>query len=82
MNQIASIKVIEGHADRFQTGRKMKSSCCQFPTLFKLYVEYMMRNILAVEEAMSIGARIICCLRFVDDMVILTDETVAIQIML
>jgi len=79
MRQRASVKVNEGRTEWVELGRGVRQGCCLSPTLFNLYIEEMMRNVMQEEDGISVGGRRINCIRFADDMVLMADNMQALQ---
>ena len=67
--QEATVRTGHGTTDCFQIGKGIRQRCMLSPCLFKLYAEYIMRNV-GLEEAQAgikIAGRSIKNLRYVDD---------------
>ena len=67
--QEATVRTGHGTIDWFQIGKGVRQGCIRSPCLFKLYVEYIMRNT-GLEEAQAgikIARRNINNLRYADD---------------
>ena len=76
MNLFAAVKMQTQRTDLFQIGKGICQGCILSPCLFKLYVEYIMRNA-GLEEAQAgikISRRNINNLRYADDTSLMTES--------
>ena len=74
--QEATVRTRHGTTDLFQIGKGICQGCILSPCLFKLYVEYIMRNA-GLEEAQAgikISRRNINNLRYADDTSLMTES--------
>ena len=74
--QEAAVRTRHGTTDWFQIGKGVRQSCILSPCLFKLYAEYIMRNI-GLEQAQT-GIKIarinITNLRYTDDTTLMAES--------
>ena len=74
--QEATVRTGHGTTDCFQIGKGIRQRCMLSPCLFKLYAEYIMRNV-GLEEAQAgikIAGRNIKNLRYVDDTTLMAES--------
>ena len=74
--QGARVRTRHGKTDWFQIGKGVCQGCILSPCLFKLYVEYIMRNA-GLDEAQAgikIGGRNINNLRYADDITLMAES--------
>ena len=74
--QEATVRTGHGTTDCFQIGKGVRQCCMLSPCLFKLYAEYIMRNV-GLEEAQAgikIAGRNIKNLRYVDDTTLMAES--------
>ena len=74
--QEATVRTGHGRTDLFQIGKGVRQSCILSPCLFKLYVEYIMRNA-GLEETqvgIKIAGRNINHLRYADDTTLMAES--------
>ena len=74
--QGARVRTRNGKTDWFQIGKGVCQGCILSPCLFKLYVEYIMRNA-GLDEAQAgikIGGRNINNLRYADDITLMAES--------
>ena len=74
--QEATVKTGHGTTDWFQTGKGVRQGCILSPSIFNLYVEYIMRNA-GLEEAQAgikIAGRNINNFRYADDTTLMEES--------
>ena len=74
-DQVATVRIRHGKMDWFQIEKGVRQGCTVSPCLFKLYAEYIMRNI-RLDEAQAgikISRRNIYNLRYADDNILMAD---------
>ena len=74
--QEATVRTGHGTTDWFQIGKGVCQGCILSPCLFKLYAEYIMRNV-GLEEAQAgikIAGRNISNLRYADDTTLMAES--------
>ena len=74
--QEATVRIGHGTTDWFQIGKGVCEDCILLPCLFKLYAEYIMRNV-GLEEAQAgikIAGRNINNLRYADDTTLMAES--------
>ena len=74
--QQATVRIVHGTTDWFQTGKEVCQGCILSPCLFNLYAEYIMRNA-GLEESQArikIAGRNINNLRYADDTTLMAES--------
>ena len=80
INQKAAVRVNEEMTEWVKLGRGVRQGCCLSPTLFNIYIEDMITNVLQErKEGISIGGKKINCIRFADDMVLVAENSQTLQ---
>ena len=74
--QEATVRMGHGTTDWFQIGKGIRQGCTSSPCLFKLYVEYIMRNtgLEETQAGIKIAGRNINNLRYADDTTLMAES--------
>ena len=74
LNQKAKVKIGEEISEEIGLGRGVRQGCCLSPTLFNMYLEEIIGECFNGEKGVNMGGRRVECIRFADDMVVLSES--------
>jgi hypothetical protein len=60
-------------------GRGVRQGCCLLPILFKIYSEYLTKDVLEGFEYFKIGGQVFRTVKYADDVVLLAKEETVLQ---
>ena len=74
MKQRIKLRIEEEIPEGREIGKGERQGCPLSPTLFNIYLEYLMKNCFLNMGGVNIGGGRIKCIRFVDDMALLAED--------
>jgi hypothetical protein len=79
MEQRVKVRLDQGETRSVNIGRGVRQGCCLSPILFKLYSEYLTKEVLEGFRVIKIGGQVIRTVKYVGDLVLLAREEMVLQ---